>query len=232
MQEQAGLPFRHREMRGTTGLCRILLGSPRHLGYNPREASLLESAFPVFLLLLSYLTVKWTFLAGGGGFGSVHSCTARSGPRAAPSPAGMLGGPHLSQVREGGCDSTVRREAARDPEDVRHAGGSQGGLREQAVGVSALGGCERQRGPVVKRVGTWGPWDLLRQGSGVGNRGASVVWPEPCTRLGRPGLTFSLPQTDRPVCHPRDMRDSRACRERVQLAADIGGTKGVYICWP
>lgn len=76
MQEQAGLPFRHREMRGTTGLCRILLGSPRHLGYNPREASLLESAFPVFLLLLSYLTVKWTFLAGGGArFGAFLYCT-------------------------------------------------------------------------------------------------------------------------------------------------------------
>lgn len=61
--QQTGLPLRHQEMGGTAGLTwgergsygralwpqanLILLGLPRHLGYNP----LLESAFHVFLLL-------------------------------------------------------------------------------------------------------------------------------------------------------------------------------------
>lgn len=70
------------------------------------------------------------------------------------------------------------------------------------------------------------------QGTGVRDRDASVVWPEPCTRTGRPGLTLSLFQFDRPVSYPRGgERAAVHAGMGCMLAVDIGGgdTKGIYM---
>lgn len=70
------------------------------------------------------------------------------------------------------------------------------------------------------------------QGTGVRDLGASVVWPEPCTRTGKPGLTLSLLQFDRPVSYPRGgERAAVHAGMGCMLAVDVGGgdTKGIYM---